>query len=669
MSWLFNDRAEVSTALRPCVELFGGDRLPGQVVGYRYGTELPVDRQAAHLLVKPDAEAVQSPHVLVRVRTQAVRKVVWQPRRSDRYTPSTLYLVDERQISFRALRWNAEGVTLLLNEGGTRSVGFSEIAELHLPRRDPWRAYQEMVAVLSPDCSARLMRVETSHGLVVTGTRERSQVRAAAHLLQPAWCLEPVGFAHRQLRWWRFFWPHEVPLSIIEPLRAEQRSPLEGVRAWQADQNVKLQPLRSGGKLYGGGFGMQAYTELEFELPAAGPRLSHSLVGMDELAFRSGCGRGRVHVNSTCGKAAVGRARCWSAPASVATTEIPAAPGSGAGTEDPDPGGRAPGRTAGRGRSVEHSLLRRTGWSRASSSTSTSSAPRSSPWCPETIPAWQGWTASTTGGGRLSVSYRWDVLDPADPRFQPDMVIQGGSVVLSRQVEIGPSQNFLCLVLGRAARAAGGLGRGARGRPAGGTIHRAGVGTAATRSPGSIRRRFSCRWPGIAARRSDRGGTSSRAKRAGRSSGATWKCCRSRTWPRGPLWKWSRPGPRAAETRLWCRSRSTRFSPRARTRASRRATDTYTIVAETSLAEISAFRLELLPDPRLAGNGPGRGGGMVFLSEFKVNGGAARPARAGGARDLDGRRHRLLCGEFRRPARSTASPRPAGCRSRASGRT
>ena len=39
-------------------------------------------------------------------------------------------------------------MTLLLNEGGTRSVAFGEIAELHLPRRDPWRAYQETLAVL-----------------------------------------------------------------------------------------------------------------------------------------------------------------------------------------------------------------------------------------------------------------------------------------------------------------------------------------------------------------------------------------------------------------------------------------------------------------------------------------------------------------------------------------
>src|SRR4051794_19772722 len=148
VNWLFNERAESPGAPRPCVELFGGDRLPGQVVGYRYGTEHPLERQPAHLLVKPDPDAVQSSYPQVRVRADAVRKVVWQPRRGDRYTPATLYLADDRQIQFRALRWGSEAVTLLLNEGGTRSVGFGEIAELHLPRRDPWRVYQETLAAL-----------------------------------------------------------------------------------------------------------------------------------------------------------------------------------------------------------------------------------------------------------------------------------------------------------------------------------------------------------------------------------------------------------------------------------------------------------------------------------------------------------------------------------------
>ena len=218
LSWLFNEAAETPSIVRPGVELVGGDRLPGQVIGFRYGTESPVDRLPAHLLVKPDLEAVKSPFAVLRVKTQAVRKVVWQPRRSDRYTPAILYFLDDRQISFRAVRWSAEGVTLLLPDGGTRTVAFRDIAELHLPRRDPWRDYRETLAVLSPDCTHRLMRVETSRGLTVTGTLELGAADSAdTHLLQPAWCLEPVGYAHFNCARGGCLLPRACLLPILAP--------------------------------------------------------------------------------------------------------------------------------------------------------------------------------------------------------------------------------------------------------------------------------------------------------------------------------------------------------------------------------------------------------------------------------------------------------------------
>ena len=47
--------------------------------------------------------------------------------------------------------------------------------------------------------------------------------------------------------------------------------------------------------------------------------------------------------------------------------------------------------------------------------------------------------------------------------------------------------------------------------------------------------------------------------------------------------------------------------------------DTYTLSARVPLKEITAIRLEALPDPRLANNGPGRASdGNFILSGFKV---------------------------------------------------
>jgi hypothetical protein len=55
--------------------------------------------------------------------------------------------------------------------------------------------------------------------------------------------------------------------------------------------------------------------------------------------------------------------------------------------------------------------------------------------------------------------------------------------------------------------------------------------------------------------------------------------------------------------------------------------DTYTITADTDLTNITAFRLEVLPDPSLPAGGPGRAvNGNFVLSEFSVR--AAPPAEA-----------------------------------------
>jgi len=611
VSWLFNELAETPAALRPCVELFGGDRLPGQVLGYRYGTESVVERQPAHLLVKLDADAVRSPQTAVRVRVQSVRRVIWQPRRSNRYTPATLYLLDDRAIRFRALRWTAEGVTVLLDEGGTRNVPFTDIAELHLPRRDPWRAYQETLAVLSPDCSARLMRIETSHGLLVTGTMERSQISAAMHLLQPAWCLDPVGYPHRQLRWWRFFWPHEVPLAIIDPVREQQRAPLEGGRSWQADQNVKLQPLRSGGQLYGSGFGMHAYSQLEFELPAA-VRGFRATVGMDALAFRGGCGRGRVHVNS-CADKPLWESKVLVGAAAVTATEFLPLQGPAQGQKTLILVAEAP--TTDRPDEADPLHIRAfVDWLEPCVELDPAKLRAEVlPLVLQTIPAWQGWTVKS-GAEALRVSYRWDVRDPADPRFQRDVVVPSGSLVLSRQIEVGPKQNFLCLALTRPP-----------GPPAGWVEVR--VDGAAVGQMDVPAWELGHGHPWYYPTASFVPLTKYRGKTVAlevefhpveQGAGVHWRGLE--LVESTELVAWSavevvEARAAAAETKLVQEPEHTLL---ATTKDPRKppAADTYTIVADSNLPQISAFRLELIPELRLYG-GLGRNG-QVFLSEFKV---------------------------------------------------
>lgn len=616
VTWLYQERIEASVVQQPYVEFFGGDRLPGLVIGYRYGTETPVERLPPHLLVKLDFDSAQSPQAIVRVRAQAVRKVVWQPRRDEHYNPATLYLQDDRKVGFRALRWTAEGVTLVLPEGGIRSVPISEIAEVHLPRRDPWRAYQETLAFLTPDCSARLLRIETSRGLVLTGVLDRSRADARWHLLQPAWCLEPIGFSYGQLRWLRFFWPHEVPLSIIEPVRTGQRSPLEGMRAWQADRNVKLRPLRSGGQLYGDGFGMQSESELEFALPD-GVRGFHARVGMDELAARGGCGRGRIHVNSLTEKP------LWQSKVLVGSGEMESTgdvplqgPAQGQKTlilvaEAPTVD-RPPDADPLNIRSFVDWLEPRVDLDPSVLRTAVQRL------LPETIPAWQGWTVST--GDSLELRHRWEAHDPADPHFRRDVIVQRGSLLLSREVELGPNQNYLCLSLSQEP-----------GSPAGAVEVRVDGQLVAQltvpepeRGEGDAAGRWFYPAPRCVPLAKYRGRNvpiEVKYEAAAGGGAVEWRGLELVPTPELVPWtpvKVAEARAAAPETRLVQEPDNTLFAGMGKQRVGPR-TDRYTIVADTDLSEISAFRLELLPDARLPNNGPGRSkDGQVFLSEFKV---------------------------------------------------
>ena len=100
------------------MEFSGGDRLPGKVTAYRTGTESPLDRQPPHLVVD-HLEALDWPTTKresLRVTAHWLRRIVWQPRASDRYQPAMLFLRDGRQLRFRSLRFQAAGARVLLEE-------------------------------------------------------------------------------------------------------------------------------------------------------------------------------------------------------------------------------------------------------------------------------------------------------------------------------------------------------------------------------------------------------------------------------------------------------------------------------------------------------------------------------------------------------------------------
>ena len=157
------------------VEFVGGDRLIGRVVGGQPSGVIDGLNVPAHVLVKP-AAPLRVPGLAsfarARILPGRIQRVVWGRASQQRLQPGTVFYLDGRQLGFLRLRWKEDSV-LLLVKNGTRELELSKISEVHLPRIDPWQAYYQELAILSPSCRSRLMRLETAGGLIATGSALR----------------------------------------------------------------------------------------------------------------------------------------------------------------------------------------------------------------------------------------------------------------------------------------------------------------------------------------------------------------------------------------------------------------------------------------------------------------------------------------------------------------
>ena len=117
---------------------------------------------------------------------------------------------DGRTLTFRALRWDEQDVQIRAS-GGVQRLGLGEIAEVHLPAEEAWRRYFRELALLAPRADARLVRLETAGGLVVTASAERFRfletskeegAEKGRHVVQPAWCRRPLWVRSTTIRNW-----------------------------------------------------------------------------------------------------------------------------------------------------------------------------------------------------------------------------------------------------------------------------------------------------------------------------------------------------------------------------------------------------------------------------------------------------------------------------------
>jgi hypothetical protein len=460
--WLRNNELPLPSAPAAYVEFVGGDRLPGKVTAYRTGGENPLDRQPPHLIVEHRGvyDWPTQERETLRVGTAWLRRIVWRSAGNDRYEPGTLFTRDGRRVAYRSLRFGPTGARLLLDEG-TQNVPFADMAELHLPRSDPWQSYYDQLAQLSPDGAARLVRIETADGLIATASMERFVARRHEsdqpqhwfHMVQPAWSLDPLWARFRTICFWRFGLPHQVRLSDIDPIRRSE-SPGGGSHwMWRKDRNVQGGLLRAGGEDYGWGIGDHAPSALSFPLPVEA-RGFRAKLALDQIAGSGGCARALVHLGDAT--TPVFRSELLIGSKSVVSTPaiaLPSPSGSQVASRTLTLAADAAHRERPAGADplnirdfvdwlepeleLDRDELARELRRRAASA----------------VAAWEGWTlASRKGNVDLSqaveLSNWWDESERGE-QFRHAMRLRQSGLLLKRTLKLTPADEWLCLAVNR----------------------------------------------------------------------------------------------------------------------------------------------------------------------------------------------------------------------------
>ncbi len=179
------------------VEFVGGDRIVGGVIGGQDACGKDGMYVPAHLLVRPTKPKHTRDHEgasldIVRVLPDRIKRVVLGPELQVRLQPGNAFGRNGSRMSFVGIRWRGKSV-LLLTKTGTRTVLLADIAEVHMPRTDPWEAYYRQLAAISPACRSNLIRIETNDGLIATGSESRFGAVPFAHE-----SMLPHSIAHRR---------------------------------------------------------------------------------------------------------------------------------------------------------------------------------------------------------------------------------------------------------------------------------------------------------------------------------------------------------------------------------------------------------------------------------------------------------------------------------------
>ena len=309
LRWLTDLYLIPTPPLTSYVETVTGDRIPGRVVRFINSQHTQFHPQPSLLEVETTSrlKPQNSEQKTIRIDVSFVRRIVWEGTPGIHDAEKTCWYRDGRRVNYRSLRFAANHIDLLLADG-VRKANFDDLAECNLPQRDMWDKYFEMLATLLPDLDGRLLQLETDDGLVVTGALAElraysqgnpSESRNWFHGIQPVWSPDVLWVPNENIRVRRCFDITEVPLSILQPLQANESSSLgQPSKRWQVNRNVNGGRLRSATLDFGWGIGVHATSELSFAIPPC-VRQFRSHLGLDAIAGDGGCARGLVSINNT----------------------------------------------------------------------------------------------------------------------------------------------------------------------------------------------------------------------------------------------------------------------------------------------------------------------------------------------------------------------------------
>ena len=263
-------------------------------------------------------------------------------------------------------------------------------------------------------------------------------------VIQPVWSLDAlrIPFNRIQMRW--AFAPGRVPLSMIHPA-ASVNPPFQ---SWRAGRDDDGKSFHSAGKEYCWGFAVHAYSELSFTLPKCANSFQARL-GLDESVAKGGCVRARVFLGSRDKKPLYASDMLVGSTKTVDTGSIAIGPANNGPRvlilqADIAHEGRPQGADPSNIRDKFNWLEPVIGFDRPGLQDAVLRQ------AVEQFRPWKGWTVKFDKRGRYAWTGRLQKdRNPAGRmRFRPMVRAEKHPLVLSRQITIGPRDNWLTVDTG-----------------------------------------------------------------------------------------------------------------------------------------------------------------------------------------------------------------------------